>query len=243
MPKELQDTQLAYAHSVFAYEASADIYNIKKQWLYDTCVSFHMTADRSLFITYKEVNSSDGIHDAQGGTGKPIGMGTVVIQTGDAILKLEDVRHLPTLKTNLISAILLEQQGFQVEKSKSSPSFYTIGTPDGDTVIATVMTGPNIYRIETGKRCEESKDTYAYSAVTVSNISTRSTVLNEKNEIQYNLANNTKLASETLTLSEWHQRLGHLNQADILKLAKDVHTGIKIKGSKSLPFCEVCKQA
>jgi GAG-pre-integrase domain len=184
----------------------------------------------------------DKIQDAQGGMGKPIGMGTVVIQTGDAILKLEDVRHIPTLKTNLISAGLLEQQGFQVEKSKTSPSYYTIGTPDGDTIHATLMTGPNIYRIEIGKRSEECHDTYAYPAVTVPDISSTSTVLNEKNQTQYD-SDGSKLTSETLTISEWHQRLGHLNQWDLLRLAKDSATGIKIKGTKTLPFCEICKQA
>lgn len=41
----------------------------------------------------------------------------------------------------------------------------------------------------------------------------------------------------------WHNRLGHLNADDIIRLAEDPRSGIKIKGSKVLPFCETCKLA
>jgi hypothetical protein len=39
----------------------------------------------------------------------------------------------------------------------------------------------------------------------------------------------------------WHNRLGHLNADNIIKLAEDPRSGIKIKGSKVLSFCETCK--
>src|SRR5437764_12254423 len=41
----------------------------------------------------------------------------------------------------------------------------------------------------------------------------------------------------------WHTRFGHLNADDIIRLAEDPRSGIKIKGSKVLPFCETCKLA
>lgn len=81
-----------------------------------------MTPNRDVFTTYKPTNQEGGISDAQGGVAKPLGIGTVIIQTGEAILKLDDVRHIPTLKTNLISTVLLEKQGFVVDRSKTTPS-------------------------------------------------------------------------------------------------------------------------
>ena len=52
-----------------------------------------------------------------------------------------------------------------------------------------------------------------------------------------------KAKSQTMTLMEWHQRLVHLNPAAILKLARDPNSGIVIKGSKTLGFCDVCHKA
>jgi hypothetical protein len=39
----------------------------------------------------------------------------------------------------------------------------------------------------------------------------------------------------------WHLRLEHLNAADIIRLAENPISGVKIKDSKILPFCKTCK--
>jgi hypothetical protein len=123
--------------------------NMKKEWLFDTCASYHMTANRDSFVSYRPADKNQGICDAQGSRGRPLGKGTVIVKTSDGgILKLEDVLHIPTLHANLISGALLEEQGFQVEKSTS---IYTIYTPDGDMVTASVVPGVNIYRIDRDK--------------------------------------------------------------------------------------------
>ncbi|EER40328.1 conserved hypothetical protein [Histoplasma capsulatum H143] len=46
-----------------------------------------------------------------------------------------------------------------------------------------------------------------------------------------------------LTIMQWHQKLGHLNPADIAKMAADPRLGMWIKGPRALPFCKVCVQA
>jgi Pol polyprotein len=112
----------AYALSAFGLRSStvptSGHIDMKKEWLFDTCASYHMTANRDRFVSYRPADKDQGICDAQGGRGRPLGKGTVIIKTGDGgILKLDDVLHIPTLHANLISGALLEEQGFQVEKS------------------------------------------------------------------------------------------------------------------------------
>ena len=45
------------------------------------------------------------------------------------------------------------------------------------------------------------------------------------------------------TLGTWHKCFGHLNIKDILWLAADPMSGIAIKGSKIMDFCEACALA
>jgi hypothetical protein len=218
---------------------------MSNEWFFDTCASYHITGNRDIFVTYEPIQHSDYLfNDMQGGMAKPIGKGTVIIQAGEAILKLNDVNHVPTAKSNLISAATLEQQGLRVTKSNTVPSYYTIYTEEGETITASLMPETNVYTIETGEQKTpiDAETIYAYSATKVPDISSTGMALHQNmKEPVYNTLKPVK--SETLTLTEWHQRLGHLNQWDILKLAKDVNTGIRIKGSKTLQFCEICSQA
>ncbi|OJD12430.1 hypothetical protein ACJ73_09351 [Blastomyces percursus] len=46
-----------------------------------------------------------------------------------------------------------------------------------------------------------------------------------------------------LTMKQWHQKLGHLNPADIAKMAADPRVGMRIIGDRGSPFCKVCIQA
>jgi hypothetical protein len=46
-----------------------------------------------------------------------------------------------------------------------------------------------------------------------------------------------------LSIVQWHRRLGRLNKADLLRLNRDPDSGVGIKGSKELPFCEICVKA
>ena len=218
---------------------------MSNDWYFDTCASYHITSNRDIFTTYEPIQHTNYLfNDMQGGMAKPIGKGTIIIQTGDAVLKLKDVNYVPTAKSNLISAAVLEQQGLRVTKSDTVPSYYTIYTEEGETITASVIPETNVYGIETGERksVTDAEIIHAYSATKVPDVSSTGMALHQdKSEPIYNDVKPVK--SETLTLSEWHERLGHLNQWDILKLAKDAHSGIKIKGSKTLPFCEICRQA
>jgi hypothetical protein len=48
-------------------------------------------------------------------------------------------------------------------------------------------------------------------------------------------------ALPTTTMEEWHQRLSHIHFRAILKLAQQKI--LKIKGPKTLAFCEICRKA
>ena len=134
---------------------------------------------------------------------KPIGKGTVIIQAGEAILKLNDVNHVPSAKSNLISAATLEQQGLRVTKSDTVPLYYTIYTEEGETITASLMPETNVYTIETGeqKTPTDAETIYAYSATKVPDISSTGMALHQNmNEPVYNTLKPVK--SETLTLTE-----------------------------------------
>jgi len=52
-----------------------------------------------------------------------------------------------------------------------------------------------------------------------------------------------KVVPQPMSMMQWHRRLGHLNKADILRLARDPNSGVSITGVKDLPFCKTCIEA
>jgi hypothetical protein len=78
-------------------------------WFFDTCASHHITGNHNIFVTYEPTpHANYHFNDMQGGL---VGKGTIILQTGDAILKLNNVNYVPSARSNLISAAMLEQQG------------------------------------------------------------------------------------------------------------------------------------
>jgi hypothetical protein len=56
-------------------------------------------------------------------------------------------------------------------------------------------------------------------------------------------ATTTKIRLIYEPIEIWHNRLGHLNADDIIRLTENPRSGIKIKGSKVLLFYKACKLA
>jgi hypothetical protein len=85
-----------------------------------------------------------------------------------------------------------------------------------------------------------SSDVYPINGVTNPLILAARTKKPAKNPDEVTI---TKIRPIYEPIEVWHSRLGHLNADNIIRLAEDPRSGIKIKGSKVLPFCKACKLA
>ncbi|VFQ68970.1 unnamed protein product [Cuscuta campestris] len=81
-------------------------------WVIDFGASYHITSHREYFSSY---TSGDFGHVRMGndGSSKIIGMGDVCLETSTGCrLVLRDVRHIPDIRLSLISAGLLDDEGY-----------------------------------------------------------------------------------------------------------------------------------
>ena len=84
-------------------------------WFLDSGASFHMTGDRDLFSHLDEKDL--GVHIEMGDDGRysEISIGTISFEreSGKPFV-LKEVMHVPRLKKNLISVVMLEVKGYDV---------------------------------------------------------------------------------------------------------------------------------
>ena len=81
-------------------------------WLLDSACSFHMTPHKNWFNTYRSVNC-DSVGMGNDSTCIIIGMGTIKVKMSDGVVRtLEEVRHIPDMKKNLISLGTLDSKGY-----------------------------------------------------------------------------------------------------------------------------------
>ena len=85
---------------------------LNNSWLLDSARSFHVTPHRNWFDTYRLINC-DFVRMGNDATCTIIGMGTIKIKMSDGVVKtLEEVRHIPNMRKNLISLGTLDSKGY-----------------------------------------------------------------------------------------------------------------------------------
>ena len=212
------------AHNAIACsitEASSD-------WLLDTCTSYHMTSDRGAFATYETIPNTRSIKDANGGLGPIAGKGTIILQIGDGVLTLKEARHVPTLQSNLVSYAQLEDQGFDLSLSSGvTPKNHVIRSPDGDEFFA-YKTHLNVYTLTDCTPTPRQDSEVVYSTVEWNDIGSTACAL-ATIDTPIPTRKRHEVVPQTMTISQWHQRLCHLNQWDIIRLSKDPATGYESK--------------
>ena len=84
-------------------------------WYLDSGTSFHMTRDKELFSSLEEKDLQMHIKMGDDGGYSATRIGTVTFQrqSGKPFL-LKDVMHVPGLKKNLVSIVMLEDRGYDV---------------------------------------------------------------------------------------------------------------------------------
>eukprot|EP00253_Pinus_taeda_P013214 PITA_13214 len=88
-------------------------------WLLDSGASFHMTGDRDLFSDLEDKDLGVRIEMGDDGRYSATGIGTISFEreSGKTFV-LKEVMHVPGLKKNLISVVMLEDKGYDVVFSK-----------------------------------------------------------------------------------------------------------------------------
>uniref|UniRef100_A0A2N9ER08 Integrase catalytic domain-containing protein n=1 Tax=Fagus sylvatica TaxID=28930 RepID=A0A2N9ER08_FAGSY len=85
---------------------------LNNSWLLDSACSFHVTPHRNWFDTYRSINCGS-VRMGNDATCTIIGMGTIKIKMSDGVVRtLEEVRHIPDMRKNLISLGTLDSKGY-----------------------------------------------------------------------------------------------------------------------------------
>src|SRR6266487_4061453 len=205
-------------------------------WYLDSGASFHVSGEKDKFTDLRKVTESP----ATTPTGADLNtdsIETLRIQVDDQILTLHDSHYSPNTVTNLISFGMLERQGFEIEKTKRSDGLCLFRITDLEGQVFTAnQSDTNIYPIQ-GKISNVLAEAKSKPKPKSKPNSEPTDSGNDNNdEVK-------KKRPIYETIQTWHRRLGHLNAGDIIRLSEDPRSGIKIKGSKFLPFCEACKLA
>ena len=91
-----------------------------EEWILDSGCTYHMSPNRRWFMNYTEIDEGNVV---MGNDHKCriAGIGTITIRNSDGTLKtLEQVRHIPDLKRNLISLGTLDDEGYEYRSGKGT---------------------------------------------------------------------------------------------------------------------------
>uniref|UniRef100_A0A2N9J4X6 CCHC-type domain-containing protein n=1 Tax=Fagus sylvatica TaxID=28930 RepID=A0A2N9J4X6_FAGSY len=85
---------------------------LNNSWLLDSACSFHVTPHRNWFDTYRSINCGS-VRMGNDAACTIIEMGTIKIKMSDGVVRtLEEVRHIPDMRKNLISLGTLDSKGY-----------------------------------------------------------------------------------------------------------------------------------
>ncbi|EDN08130.1 hypothetical protein HCAG_04640 [Histoplasma mississippiense (nom. inval.)] len=182
-------------------------------WYLDTGCSGNITPNMEVLSSLRPSDDGNFAEDANGGSIRTKAVGEANVMLNGSTLRLNETNYTPDVASNLVSFGQLLCDGFDFELLRGEDSkMYGFKIKAPDgEVFYATMNNSRVFPIHGTKEA-------AIAAVAKS--------------VVPNLAN---------TLFAWHVRLGHLNERDILKLAKDPQSGIVIKGDLKMPFCETCK--
>ncbi|TXG57032.1 hypothetical protein EZV62_018345 [Acer yangbiense] len=92
-----------------------DVVNLachETSWVIDSGASIHATSQRDFFASYTSGDFGD-VKMGNNGVAKAVGMGDVCLETNNGMmLLLKNVKHIPDIRLNLISAGKLDDEGF-----------------------------------------------------------------------------------------------------------------------------------
>ena len=102
------------------------------RWVLDTGASRHITAEKSILMNARPLDEDITITFGNGGTGKAIATGEVMLHTADAAFHLQDVLLIPEATENLISVRHATKRGveflFRKDRCEIASNGHTLAT-------------------------------------------------------------------------------------------------------------------
>lgn len=192
-------------------------------WVLDTGATWTICNDQSIFANYMPLTVYTTVGIPDGSQHRVEGVGTICLPIGEHMVELKNIRHVPTLKTRLLSFNQLEKQGFRIQLTNNKPYRFRITSPDGAAFFISRTVEDGMFN-----RLEEEKGV-AYA-------------VNDTKEPNENKSRNlTPNKPPPAPIEYWHHRLSHMNQHDLQYLHRIGR--INIQGKKLLPTCDFCHQA
>lgn len=193
-------------------------------WIFDTGASWTICDDQLAFTHYLPLNHMAMVELPDGGTYQVKGVGTIDLLIGDRSIKIQNARYVPDFRARLLSFSGLEKQGFDIRLTSTKPYKFIVRSPDGAAFMASRPTDNDgvfmIHPLDHGL------------ANAVSDV---------KSPSESSRTRTTPPAGSKATMDEWHHRLSHMNQHDLLYLHRIGR--IVIEGKKILTPCDYCFQA
>ena len=179
-----------------------------------------MSAQQSIFRNFRSYNARISI--ANGEAIEATGIGEILITVSnrgesETLIRLQDVLYVPALgPNNLLSVRCIQQAGATLVFGGSEPN--TVSVQMNGDEIAFAKLQSNSYVLSVEASC------------------------GDKNETTNRKANKAQSETDSATLMDWHERLGHLGFEDVKLLAKRT-SNITIQGTLDNPTCEPCQLA
>ncbi|EDN03557.1 predicted protein [Histoplasma mississippiense (nom. inval.)] len=239
--------------------------------IWDSGAGCHIASDRSRFSTLFTIDGPT-VQVANKAVLKVQGVGMASIPVGERLIEFNHVYYVPGLSANLISAGLMERQGYiRRDMHVDAGNYFEFLSPTGNDVFYANLSRNNIYILSDspptfdGVMNDQEYGAVAYVAVpkpkTIStDYDPNAGSLGPFNREEVEQLINPKdpdtdsfvisppnrlpaVVPKQLPFDEWHRRLGHIGENNILKMARDPRFGIAIIGPKKLSFCATCVKA
>lgn len=216
------------------------------EWILDTGAGQNSTYLVNRIQQSSPPLSDHSLRTANGSTAKVHAIVNVNIPMDSGTLTLNDVRLVPELEVNVISLGQLLQKGYTMSHDIDDSGTHVLYVRSSDKLscLTASLRHDNIFIVN------ETLPNYPPSqrAQNLLSMNLPSPILSVMEEVN---SQNTSFLSrghspnrlKTDTLANWHRRTGHLNAQDLLLLSRNPQSGIKIKGTKELGFCDVCVRA
>jgi hypothetical protein len=140
-------------------------------------------------------------------------------------LLIQNVRHIPSIKVNLIALADLKQYKPEYQWEIEEFLLHIDDTKTIRVLMSDRLWPMHFEAISTPKPRTPKQNAQEPQTSTIKALTTATTT-------------KTKAKGRALPLERWHQRLGHLNHADVKQLAT-YSSQIKLANNKEL-FCEPC---
>ena len=195
-------------------------HQIAGNWILDSGATHHMCGDQTHFQNFEPYNARISIANGDSIEAKGVGEILISVENGNGDVTpicLRKVLYVPGLgPNNLLSVRCIQQAGATVIFGGAGQNEVNIQMHGEDIAVAILQ--HNSYVLSIKPRIYDASRTYDITAGAA------------------------QLTTNSATLMEWHERLGHLGFEDVKLLAKTTES-MSIKGSLENLTCDWCQLA